>query len=306
MVDHMPATITTRQNEPGQIKRLRAQRHLYARAKRVVGLQILLTTIFPVAGAVAVLLLPKLAGTLAFYGIVISILDVAVFEPWQKGIITIAAKIQEAFDCYVLDLPWDEIRVGSKPEDEEVHAASAAYLSGKDDTQLQNWYPTAAGDVPLALGRIICQRANLRWDSALRRRYRTWLAVTLIVLGLVISAIGLRNGSSLEGLTIGILAPLAPMIMWGIREYRKHGEAADTSDRLRATSMALWTDALKRQMSDDKLSVAARQLQSEIYGRRSSAPIIFNWIYQRLRDSGEEQMNVAADELVRQAKESGF
>src|SRR5436305_1062800 len=118
MGDQMGATITSRQNEPAQIKKLRAQHHLYAQAKCVVGLQIVLTTVFPVAGAVVVLLLPQLRGSLAFYGILISILDVAVFEPWQKGIRIIAAKIQETFDCSVLDLPWDDMKVGSRPEEE--------------------------------------------------------------------------------------------------------------------------------------------------------------------------------------------
>lgn len=306
MGDQMGTTIATRQNESAQIKRLRAQRHFYAQAKRIVGLQIVLTTAFPVAGAVAVLVLPQLTGSLAFYGVLISILDVAVFEPWQKGVRKTAAKIQEVFDCSVLDLPWNDMKVGSRPEEEEVHAASSAYMGGKNDPELTDWYPTAAAKVPLALGRIICQRANLRWDSALRRRYRIWLAGTLLALGLVISLIGLRNGSSLEDLTIGILAPIAPMILWGIREFQKHGEAADTSDRLREKSMELWTGALQKHSSDENLSAASRQLQDEIYGRRVSAPMIFGWVYRRLRTSGEEQMNVAAEELVGEAKDRGF
>src|SRR6266550_1909209 len=97
--------ILTKQNEPDEIKKLRAQRHLYAKAKLVVGLQVALTTVFPVVGTVSELVWPQLKGGLAFYGILISILDVALIEPWQRRIRSIAAKIQESFDCSVLDLP---------------------------------------------------------------------------------------------------------------------------------------------------------------------------------------------------------
>jgi hypothetical protein len=48
----MPNTLTTRQNSPEAIKQLRAQRYLHDRAKRVVGLQVVLTTFFPIAGTI--------------------------------------------------------------------------------------------------------------------------------------------------------------------------------------------------------------------------------------------------------------
>lgn len=48
----LPNTLTTRQNSPEAIKQLRAQRYLHDRAKRVVGLQVVLTTFFPIAGTI--------------------------------------------------------------------------------------------------------------------------------------------------------------------------------------------------------------------------------------------------------------
>lgn len=302
----MSVPITTKQNEPGEIKRLRAQRYLHSRAKRLAAFEIFLTTALPVAGTVGVLFWPRLKGSLAFYSVLISLIDLAVLEPWQKSFQVKAAKIQEAFDCSILDLPWADVRVGSRAEGEDIHSASAAYLKGRDDESLRNWYPAAAGDVPLSLGRIVCQRANLRWDAHLRRRYRTWLAAILLILGIGIAAIGLQNGVSLEQLTLGVLAPISPVFLWGIREFRKQGEAADTSDRLRAHIMALWKEAMERRLSTDELRAASRELQDEIYTRRASAPIIFDWIYWLMRESGEEEMNVAAAELVRDAKDHGF
>jgi hypothetical protein len=123
----MAETITTRQNAPAEIKKLRAQRHLYGKAKIIVGLQAFLTVVVPVAGAVAELFWPPLKGGLAFYGIAFSVLDVAVLEPLQKKMRTVAAKIQEIFDCNVLSLEWGDFGVGSRPDEEDIHAASSAY-----------------------------------------------------------------------------------------------------------------------------------------------------------------------------------
>ena len=302
----MPDSLTTRQNSPEAIKRLRAQRYLHARAKRVAGLQVVLTTILPIAGAILEMFWPRLKGSVAFYGISVSILDVAVIDAWQKRLRKGGAKIQEAFDCYVLDLPWDDVGVGTRPEEEDVHAASSAYRGGKEDTTLENWYPAAAGEIPLFLGRLICQRSNLRWDAHLRRRYRTWLAGTLVTVGAVISYLGLRSDFSLQQLTISVLAPIAPMILWGIREFQGHGDAAEVSDRLRDKSQELWLAGIEGKLPDEALRARSRLLQSEIYDRRVNAPMIFDSVYRFLRAAGEEQMNVAANELVRQAKAHGF
>jgi SMODS-associating 4TM effector domain len=302
----MPNTLTTRQNSPEAIKQLRAQRYLHDRAKRVVGLQVVLTTFFPIAGTILEMFWPQMKGGVAFYGISISILDIAVLDSWQKRLRKVAVKIQEVFDCSVLDLPWDDVGVGTRPEEEDVHAASSAYRNGQEDATLANWYPAAAGEIPLSLGRIICQRSNLRWDAHLRRRYRTWLAGILLTAGLVISYLGLRNNFSLEQLTLTVLAPIAPMILWGIREFQGNGDAADVSDRLREKSRELWAAAIDGKLSDEVLRARARLLQSEIYARRVNAPLIFNWVYRLLRTAGEEQMNVAANELVREARAHGF
>lgn len=140
----------------------------------------------------------------------------------------------------------------------------------------------------------------------LRRRYRTWLAGILLTAGLVISYLGLRNNFRLEQLTLTVLAPIAPMILWGIREFQGNGDAADVSDRLREKSRELWAAAIDGKLSDEVLRARARPLQSEIYARRVDAPLIFHWVYRLLRTAGEEHMNVAANELVREARAHGF
>jgi hypothetical protein len=172
------------------------------------------------------------------------------------------------------------------------------------DANLRNWYAISVGKLPLRLGRIVCQRTNCQWDSHLRRRYTQWLLGILIGLALLILALGLHKGMTLERFVLAILAPLSPAFLWGIREWKKQRAAADSADQLKTHADEIWTKALAGTMSGKLLETEARDLQDEIYERRRTNPLIFDWIYYHLRDRQEEQANRAADELVEEALRS--
>ena len=48
-----------------------------------------------------------------------AILDPALFNLWQQSLKQQAAKIQELFDCDVLQLEWRELKVGRRPDAEQ-------------------------------------------------------------------------------------------------------------------------------------------------------------------------------------------
>jgi len=52
------------------------------------------------------------------------------------------AKIQEAFDCEVLNLKWRKIKAGEPVETEIVRDEGNSYIRGHPDlTALRDWYP---------------------------------------------------------------------------------------------------------------------------------------------------------------------
>ena len=82
--------------------------------------------------------------------------------------------------------------------------------------RLQNWYPPVVGNVPIEIGRLICQRTNVWWDPSLGRRYAAGPLLLAIVL------VGLRQGAklfvlSLDRLFISLITA-GPAIRWAIRE----------------------------------------------------------------------------------------
>jgi hypothetical protein len=119
------------QNTEPQLRFLRAARQFYAEGKQLLSLQILLTVVLPVIGALCTLAWPALKAFVAFLSITIAVLDVTALDRIQKGFRKSAAKAQEEFDCQVLELPWDFFAVGQKLDPEAIHAASSKYLQGQ-------------------------------------------------------------------------------------------------------------------------------------------------------------------------------
>src|SRR5262249_54171782 len=213
-----------------------------------------------------------------------------------------AAKIQELFDCGVLEIPWNKLKAGRQPDVEQVIECSKKYR-GRDPSgqEFRDWYPPSVGSLPLHLARLVCQRTNCWWSSKLRRQFATWVLVAVALTGPTVFAIGLVGGMSLEKFVLAVLAPVLPAALWGIRTVRSPFEAAEATDRLAAHSEDLWEKAVKGDLSKAQCEREARALQDEIFERRKSDPIIFDWVYRVFRSSYEDQAKRSADSLVAEA-----
>jgi hypothetical protein len=144
------------QNQPEELSRLAAQRHLYSDAKRIFIVQLVLAGPIAIAWAFAVILHPELKSWAALFGVIVALADVILFTPWQKRLRDCAARIQEEFDCNVLDLPWNSIKVGQRPEPELIKEHADAYSKiASRFSPLSNRYPPVVGDLPLSVARVI-------------------------------------------------------------------------------------------------------------------------------------------------------
>lgn len=319
------------QNREWQLKQLAAQRQLYSEAKTTLVWQMLVTLGLGIAFSLSLVLLKeegielwvaktsRLVNPLfgksvgvqefiaiveklfAFLSMLIALLDALVLEPRQKRLAQQAAKIQEAFDCDVLDLPWQELKTGDRPAEELINEKAEKHRrSDPLFSKLKDWYSPGVGQLPLAVARVLCQRVNIWWDAGLRKRYANWLAWGLLSILLLLVILGMLRGMPLSDFIYSMLIPMLPAFLWTIREHKKQQETASTLDRLHTAACKLWERALKRKLADGQLKQASRDLQNEIYDHRRSAPFIFDWIYNRLRKADEAQMNKNSGDLVQE------
>jgi SMODS-associating 4TM effector domain len=157
-----------------------AQRQLYSEAKKVQGLQILVSTPAVIVWSLAALSMPAVKVYAALWACLATLADVLCFAPMIKAKKAAAAKIQEEFDCEVLDLPWSDCKLGEHPEPESVSNYRTLAEHDPELTTFRDWYPILVGDVPLHIGRLICQRSSCWWDRTLREKYaRTSLSILL-------------------------------------------------------------------------------------------------------------------------------
>lgn len=287
---------------------IRASSYLYSRAKLVSGSQIVLTVVIPVVLTILAVVYSDRSGSIsklkvwaAFYGIIITLFDLAFFEKLQKELKKAAAKVQECFDCDLLLMKWNYFKVGDKPTPEKIYQAESA-LGRELTTEEKNWYSPVVGNLPIYLSRIVCQRSSILWDSEVRRKYTRWLTIFAVIIGLTLAVMGLTKNMPMEVFILAILAPIFPTIVWIIKEIKKQKDTIDTLDRLMKYVEQLWNDALNHSIDLEGVANKSRELQNELYAHRSSNQPIPNIIHKMLAKGLGSNMNKGAAELVKQAE----
>lgn len=290
---------------PNQIDRLAAQKYFYLMAERIQIIHLLFAVPFVLFGSLVVAFFPKFNVYAAFWGISITFLDILVFVPYQSSLKKNAAKIQELFDCEVLNLEWSTLKCGRRPEEETILEAALKFNTLKPNyPYLKDWYPPEVGQLPIYKARLICQRTNCWWDAKLRRNYADMVIFLLIILATILVILGLIGGSSLESFLLVTLVPLTPALILGTRQYSEHIESASSWQNLKEYSEQLWEQAIAGQKTSQELTQSSRRLQDEIYEHRCKSPLIFNWLYHRLRPAYAQQTDRGVKIMIEEALRS--
>jgi SMODS-associating 4TM effector domain len=293
--------IPQEQNTQQSLELLAAQRQLYSDAKSLQMVSVIMSVPVVIVWSVLVALFPPFAVYAALWGITATFLELLFFSRLQKSTQEKAAKIQQIFDCEVLQFNWASLNCGVRIEPETIVDASNRYKRQKRNlTKLQNWYPVSVSKLPIYQARIICQRSNVWWDAQLRRRYSKWIVFVLFILTIIVLLIGLIGGLTLEKFLLAVLAPLTPAFVFGLRQYTEHNDAAVRLDRLRENAEALVQEIINGRYTPQDLERESYSLQTQIFDNRRRSPLILDWLYSRLRNEDEEKMNKGAESLVQE------
>lgn len=298
-----PDTIPSRQNAPANLELVAAASKSYALGKMFWYVQILLVLTSATVGPVVATLWPTQRVWIALAAVAISLLDLIVLEPLIAAFRTCGAKIQEEFDCKVLDLKRDPFATGKTPSHEAIIRLARWYRrSDPEGKDIRNWYPPITGEIKVELGRLVCQRANTAWDASLRREVCFIIAgtVTLVVFGGVVTAVGFQMTT--EAWLLSLVVPILPLFVRGWKECSAHKTFAEHSNNLRRYVDELWPDAINGGDSSQRLSSEARGIQTQLFRRRAAAPFVPTRYFKLRHDDHEHEMLQAAAKLVEEAK----
>ncbi len=302
----MKNQICAKQNDRLQLQRLAAQRQMYADAKSIQALQLILSVPAIIAVASIVSQHNDWHVYAALYGVIVIFVDSWCFSPKIKQLKSSAARIQQIFDVEVLELTWNEFLLGNKPAGEEVSQFADRYEKRVNGfSVLRDWYSCAVADVDIEAARILCQRANLSWDVNLRRRYVSWILYGFIVLLLIVTLIGIAGELTLTKLILTVIVPLQPALIYAAREIHGQHDACDRLDRLTNKAIGLWDDVLSNKLSNNALKEKAQAMQAAIFEHRQLSPLIFDWIYRILRRKEQNDMVKSTEYLIAELRQAG-
>lgn len=290
-------SIPANQNQDKSLSLLRARRRLYNVAKRYQGVVVSVTLLLPIVSLCVASFAPVAKAYVAAAALLFGVCEVIFLDRWHKGLMKTAAKLQEDFDCDILEMRRNEFLEGGPLDPEEVYDLSAEKFSPKGEQQLRDWYPVAVGNVPLHVGRILCQRENLLYDGKVRITYSRLLRGGLLVLIAGLGVYSIAVGLKVEAFLLTVLAPATPILNWTLREFFRQRDTVETLERLKSESQKLWKRAVEG-MPLNEAAERSRELQDAIYNHRVASPLVFDFLYRFRRDGLEAQMNAGADHLV--------
>lgn len=293
--------IDVEQNKPERLELLRAQRLFYSRAKLYQNLFAVMALILPAVGVLFGASYPEIRPFLGFGSIVVLLLDVGVISRKQREDCKRGAKVQEQFDTEVLKLDWNRLVAGGKVDAEDVRAITSKPITDVDRQYLENWYEVAIAKLPLPVGRIICQRTNVTYDMRVRKTYAGVLLGAAVLLFVGLTLLGLYQGVKVNDLILTMYLPALPLATFLLREHRKHGDTIETLTTIKAEVEKVWEQAITGTSFED-LTRSSRALQDAIYRHRASNPLVFDWLYDWIRQRQEDLTRHAVEKLVAEAQ----
>ncbi len=286
------------QNGEKQLERLAAQRELYSSAKNYYSAESVGSVIIPVLLTTVSIFITNISLYSALYGICFYLFDSLIIEPLIIDRKTKAAKIQELFDCEVLEIEKSPFKAVSDVTVEEVLTHYDAH--SKVETNIENikdWYPKEVGELDISIARLICQRMNYGWDTKLRKSFSHLLKIIAVFIAIMIIVgitVGRLPGQDLPLILSGIL----PLFRFCMKLYQDNKSSTEKLTKLNNYFDGLWERIKKDEVSEIKLGEAARRIQDEIYDNRTKNPLIPDVFYKFFRSKDESVMAKSAKSFV--------
>ena len=275
---------------------MRARTLVYRRAKRCQALVLTLNLLLPVASAIAAGLMPGARPPIAVIALLLGIFDVTTIDAWMKARLKVGAKLQEEFDCEVLDIGWNEFVAGAKVDAEDSFEDARQTLNAADEKRLRDWYPVIVAESPIEVGRVICQRENLLYDSSVRVTYRRLLFWFVVLFVLLVSTASLAFNPSFLSFVLA-LAPATPALTWALRESKRQSDTLETLNSLKSESEKLLRATIEG-VDQAEARRRSRELQDAIFGHRLVSSLVFEWLYSILRPRLEAKLTHGAQHWV--------
>lgn len=273
--------IAVRQNEEKAITMLAAQRQLYNDVKRFEAISIVLSVWLPFVMALILLFFPEESNwkSVSYILAIVSMLFSCVVDKHIDDKKKLAAYIQQKFDVYVYNMPWNERIFGKDKNVNQDIVTYSKHIMANDGEKksLHNWYTPAVDNKELLTGILLCQRENFWWDVGLRKRYRLVSVIMIVLSCSFVLAMGLWKDESVAML-LWRFAFIVPMLEWLFDTVKTLNKDIE---RLIEVNEIVNSDVTKTMEE-------LQDIQRMIFEHRKECYAIPNFIYQIFKDNDED------------------
>ena len=279
--------IRSRQNEEHSIEMLAAQRKLYNDAKSVNWISTALSVWIPFI--LSILLVFVIQNnpleTISYIISIISMLISLCIDSYIKKRKELAASVQQKFDVYVYQMPWNERLFGKNRNLNHAIAEHSKLIMSKEDEKkaLYDWYTPVVDEKSINDGILACQRENQWWDVGIRKRYRLACCISIIIMTVIVFGMGIiRNEEAVK--LLWRFAFIVPMVQWLIDTVKQLNEDIDN---LKGMDEMI-NDESSKSMDD------LQDIQAKIYEHRKGCFAIPDFFYNVFKENDEDNAHRAA------------
>lgn len=260
------------QELPKNMQLLKAQRVIYANAKKIYRWQLTITIV-----VVVILNFVKLTQKsftnidltpyIALVSVSITLIDLLFLSGYLSKFKTNGAKVQELFDCHIYKLEWNETNSGEKPENWVIEEAEKMYVNNPK-APLNNWYHIELDGLNQEEAILRCQETNLEYDRKLRYHFKNdclVICLAVVVISFIISTI---INASLQGYLTIFIAPTLPLIVILIKLILDNQKAVKSLEEVRKAARKLRNAGAVPTMNQ------LRQVQDKLYCSRKDSTLI--------------------------------
>lgn len=297
MNDSTPRMIANAQNTERAQRLLAAQSRLYTCAKRLHDTRVFIVVGLAIVTVIAAFAFPSGRIIVGVVGGAVTFLWSVLGSGREKWLRRQAAFVQEEFDTYVFDMPWNAW-AAEHPSPTLIAEAAERYRGNRT----QDWYPDA-GTVVRPLDVLICQRSNLGWGASIHRCYAALLTAFLVALILVGIAVALIGNLTATDALVTLVVPLLGPVRELIEMIRNNRDSSDTKTKAESKVHSLWERALR---PDQEITITdCRAVQDQILSIRQVNAHVPDWLDNLRRARNETLMQQSAEHLVDEAVRHG-
>lgn len=292
----MANNIVELQNKPENIKMLKAMHHLYSKVGVVTNYYFIFCVLVPIVISFAKPFISSDDYQVLFHSMIAYNLLSLIVGLWLECKIkkerVLAAKIQQQFDCNVFELQWNKYTFGTQPSLEDINSN----VKSSNDEDFINWYDREVDTVDRILAVIICQRINLTYDVALRKKFLSYITLICSIIFIAIMVVAFCENEGLRTTIVFVAVPLIPIIRWFFSTRKANSDNMEKCEKIKK----IIDDYLEKYRNNGVVfnDIDLCEIQNCIYEHRKTAFKIPDFIYNKMRSKQEEATHITVGELI--------